>query len=107
MANQADHRDLLGIKIRRAVRRAASCTPHAICWRCGRTLAQHEPHRNGKPAEWQGGHTIDGVNGPAWFDVTRRPPKGLALIAPEASTCNTSAGARTRWTRAGTGYDWP
>jgi hypothetical protein len=49
------------------------------CWRCGLTLAQHEPHKNGKPATWTAGHVRDG-------DVT-------SPLAPEASTCNYRAGA--------------
>jgi hypothetical protein len=79
----------------------ANSTPHAVCWRDGLTLAAHPPHRNGDPAKWEGGHTIDGaVNAPAWLNVTRRPPPG-PWIAPEASTCNRSNGAhRTNTLRA-------
>lgn len=62
-----------------AVRRAAYANPLTRCWRCGLTLAEHQPHRNGKRARWTAGHVIDGqVGGP---------------LAPEASTCNYTAGA--------------
>jgi hypothetical protein len=62
------------------VRAAANADPNTRCWRCGRTLNQHPPHRNGKPATWQAGHTTDSQVG--------------GHLAPEASTCNTIAGAR-------------
>lgn len=63
----------------RHVRAQAYANPGTRCWRCGLTLPEHKPHRNGRPATWQAGHVNDGqVNGP---------------LAPEASTCNTSAGA--------------
>jgi hypothetical protein len=42
-------------------------------------LSQHPPHHTGKPPTWQAGHVID--HDPA------------SPLAPEASTCNTSAGA--------------
>ena len=62
-----------------AVRARANVDPTTRCWRCGRTLAQHPPHRNGKPARWTAGHVHDGqIGGP---------------LEPEASTCNYSAGA--------------
>ena len=107
MAGQAHHRDPQFIRTGRIVRAAANANPRAICWRCGLTLAQHAKHKTGKPARWQAGHTIDGVNGPAWLHVTTLPPKGVALIAPEASTCNTSHGASAGNRRRGTGYTWP
>lgn len=107
MAGQPHHRDPRFVKLGRIVRRAAHANPRAICWRCGRTLAQHEPHRNGKAQRWQAGHTIDGALGPAWLDVERRPPVDKAFIAPEASRCNTSAGASAGNHRRSTGYDWP
>jgi hypothetical protein len=63
-----------------AVRAFANANPDTKCWRCGKTLEQHLPHRNGRRPTWQAGHVIDGqVNG---------------LLMPEASTCNKSAGAR-------------
>lgn len=63
----------------RALRARANADPLTRCWRCGRTLAEHPPHRNGKPARWTAGHLVDGQeNGP---------------LAPEASTCNYAAGA--------------
>lgn len=61
------------------VRRAAYLDPNTRCRRCGRTLNQHPPHRNGTPATWDAGHIHDGqIDGP---------------LAPEASTCNRTAGA--------------
>ena len=52
------------------------------CWRCGRTLAEHPPHRNGRRPSWTAGHTIDG------------DPN--CLLLPEASTCNYAAGAKRK-----------
>ncbi len=75
------------------VRAAANLDPDTRCWRCRRTLDQHEPHRNGTPARWTAGHIRDG-------DPT-------SPLAPEASTCNYSAGARTGNARRGSGYGWP
>lgn len=90
-----------------AVTKAARATPHAICWRCGRTLPHHPPHRNGKPATWHAGHTIDGATNPQpWLNPTRPPPPG-PWLAPEASTCNTQAGATHGNTTRATGYTWP
>ena len=63
----------------RRVREMAQANPDQRCWRCGRTLDEHKPHKNGKPAKWTAGHVVDGqVGGP---------------LAPEASTCNYTAGA--------------
>jgi hypothetical protein len=59
---------------------AANADPRTICWRCRRTLAEHEPHRNGRKAYWTAGHVRDG-------DPT-------SPLLPEASTCNYSAGGR-------------
>lgn len=64
----------------RQVREAAAANPGTLCWRCGKTLAQHPPHKNGKPARWQAGHVNQGEIG--------------GLLLPEASTCNTGHGAR-------------
>lgn len=61
------------------VRDAAYGDPSTRCWRCRLTLAEHEPHKNGKPATWTAGHLID--------SDPRSP------LLPEASTCNKSAGA--------------
>lgn len=55
------------------------CEP-TRCWRDGLTLAEHEPHRNGKRPWWTAGHTRD--SDPS------------APLAPEASTCNFAEGAR-------------
>lgn len=61
------------------VRARAYADPTTRCWRCGLTLAEHPRHKAGTPARWTAGHVIDGqVDGP---------------LAPEASTCNASAGA--------------
>lgn len=76
-----------------AVRAAANRDPATVCWRCRLTLAQHEPHPNGKPATWTAGHVID--SDPS------------SPLMPEASTCNYSAGASAGNTRRGTGYTWP
>lgn len=84
MASQPHH---AGSYVRRAkkLRDAANANPGTLCWRCGRTLAAHPPHRDGKPATWTAGHLIDGqMGGP---------------LAPEASTCNYRAGAIMRNTR--------
>jgi predicted kinase len=56
----------------------ASATPQSKCWRCGKRLQEHRPHRDGKPVKWTAGHIIDGD-----------PRSPLAL---EASTCNYRAG---------------
>lgn len=87
------------------VRRYAATHPDTRCWSCGRTLNQHEPHRNGQPAKWQAGHTIDGaINPPPWLNP--HPPPPGPWLAPEASTCNTTRGAQAGARRQSTGYDW-
>lgn len=53
---------------------------HVRCWRCGLTLAEHQPHRNGDRPIWTAGHTRDG--------------DPSSPLAAEASTCNYSEGAR-------------
>jgi hypothetical protein len=58
----------------RAVRQAANANPLTRCWRCGRTLDEHGPG-----VRWDAGHLRDG-------DPT-------SPLAPEASSCNRSAGA--------------
>lgn len=63
-----------------AVRRSANANPAHLCWRCGRTLAQHPPHKDGRRPRWQAGHTVDGDSS--------------APLAAEASTCNLSEGAK-------------
>lgn len=64
----------------KAITDQAKANPLTPCGRCGRTLAQHPPHRNGRPPHWQAGHIIDGLpNGP---------------LRAEVSTCNGQAGAR-------------
>lgn len=64
----------------RLVREAAYADPSTRCWRCGRTLDQHPPHKTGAPPRWTAGHVRDG-------DPT-------SPLLPEASTCNKTAGAR-------------
>lgn len=78
----------------RAVREAAYRNPDTRCRRCGRTLQQHAPHRNGTPARWDAGHVNDGQPG--------------GPLAPEASTCNRSAGAQlgNRTRRLSTSRRW-
>lgn len=79
---------------RNMVCRIANANPAAVCWRDGLTLDQHPPHRNGDRPKWTGGHTVDGdPRARPWLRVTQRPPAG-SWIAPEASTCNYSNGAR-------------
>jgi hypothetical protein len=74
----AHHRGSYQVRAR-AVVQAARANPNTRCWRCGLTLAQHAAHHNGRRPTWQAGHLIDGqING---------------ALRPEASTCNTSAGA--------------
>jgi hypothetical protein len=61
------------------VRAAANADPFTRCWRCGRTLRQHPRHKTGRLPYWTAGHLIDSqVDGP---------------LLPEASTCNSGAGA--------------
>jgi hypothetical protein len=71
----------------------ASRHPDAHCWRDGHTLAAHPPHRDGTPATWTAGHTIDGQPGPAWLHP-HTPPLAGPWLALEASTCNYANGAR-------------
>lgn len=75
----------------------ATVTNASRCWRCDRTLPEHEPHHDGAPATWQAGHAIDG-----------NPASPLLL---EASTCNGTAGgklgAARLHQRRSTGYRWP
>ena len=76
------------------LRDTANRNPRAVCWRDGLTLDQHPPHHDGSRPTWTAGHTIAGdPNALPWLDVTRTPPPG-SWLAPEASTCNYSAGAR-------------
>lgn len=63
----------------KAVRDAANADPSTRCWRCGLTLREHAPHKNGKPPTWDAGHVNDGQAG--------------GVLAAEASTCNRQAGA--------------
>ena len=64
----------------RVIKAQADANPSTRCWSCGLTLAEHAPHRDGRPAFWTAGHLNDGqVDGP---------------MAPEASTCNYSRGAK-------------
>lgn len=64
----------------KAVRDAAYASPGTKCWRCGRTLAEHPPHRSGRLSFWQAGHVIDG---------DPRSP-----LRAEASYCNQVAGGQ-------------
>lgn len=71
-----------GQKAAKRVVDAAKADPRTLCWRCGRTLEQHPPHKSGRAAYWTAGHTVD------------RSPH--CPLLPEASVCNYSAGARSR-----------
>ena len=73
-------------------RRARTLVAHArrdpltTCWRCGKTLAEHRAHKDGRPAFWTAGHVIDSdPNSP---------------LAPEASTCNFKFGGKLKHERA-------
>jgi len=69
----------------RHIRDTANANPDTKCWRCGHTLADHPPHKNGRPPYWTAGHILDSdPNSP---------------LAPEASTCNYQAGGRQRHTQ--------
>jgi hypothetical protein len=108
----AIHRDPRYVKLGAIVRAYAKADANAVCWRCGRTLPEHPPHKNGSPPHWQAGHTVDGsTTWEPWVHVTRTPHPALTgpggWLAPEASTCNTSAGATTGNARRASGYDWP
>lgn len=59
-------------------------SPPVLCWQCGEPLATCGPNRNGRnrngtPASWDTGHTVDGNNS--------------APLVPECSPCNRSRGA--------------
>jgi hypothetical protein len=60
------------------IREAANANPATVCWRCGKTIQDHRPHRSGRPAFWTAGHLRDG--------------DASSPLAPEASTCNYRAG---------------
>lgn len=71
------HRGTYHVRSRHLVKMAYA-DPDTKCWRCGKTLPEHEPHKTGAPPKWTAGHLVDGqVGGP---------------LLPEASTCNYSAG---------------
>jgi hypothetical protein len=70
----------------------ANADPTTLCGRCGRTLDEHTPHRNGRPARWTAGHVNDGeLNGP---------------LRPEASTCNLRAGGWLRFHPSTRSEEW-
>jgi hypothetical protein len=71
-------------RLAKVIRRHANADSSTRCWRCGLTLAEHEPHRNGKRPQWMAGHRRHGI-----VDAQLT----LLDLAPEASTCNTSEGA--------------
>ena len=70
--------------------RAWTRNPDTRCIECGRTLAEHAPHANGRPATWHNGHPLD------------RPGDPTAPLGPHASTCNTRDGGRMTANRNGT-----
>lgn len=83
MANYGAHRrGQHGQRHAKAVVDRANNDPTTRCWRCGKTLDEHAPHKDGTRPTWQAGHTRDG-------DPT-------CQLLPEASTCNTAAGAIAR-----------
>ena len=63
----------------RAVVAAAKADPTTVCWRCGKTLAQHPDTKAGNPPKWSAGHVIDS-----------HPDSPLL---PEVLSCNARAGA--------------
>ena len=75
----------------RQVREAAKASPSTKCWRCGRTLDMHPPHRNGRPPFWTAGHVRDS--------------DPMSPLMPEASTCNYSAGNQLKRADV-TSRDW-
>lgn len=64
----------------RRLLRIWTANPNTRCWRCTLTLDQHPPHKNGRRPWWTRGHIRDS-------DPT-------SPTAPEASTCNYTAGAQ-------------
>ena len=77
----AHHRGTYHVDSRR-VRAAANANPGTTCWRCGRTLAEHPPHRNGAPAHWTAGHIIDGdLAGPVDWSAALRGIDAVAHLA--------------------------
>ena len=49
----------------RRLTRLAYADPTTRCWRCGRTLVEHPPHKTGRAPTWQAGHVNDGqIGGP-------------------------------------------
>lgn len=81
MAKKPWHKGAYDTQSRKLVA-AARANPETRCWRCGRTLAEHRPHRTGRPATWHAGHLIDSMVG--------------SPLLPEASTCNTKASVQAR-----------
>ncbi len=85
MARRPTHRLAPYTTAATAVVARANANPATPCQRCGRTLAEHPPHKTGKPANWHAGHVRDG-------DPT-------SPLEPEASTCNIVAGNVARGQR--------
>ena len=79
-----DRRHYRGSYPKRAklVRVAAYANPLTRCWRCGRTLAEHQAEHPERVVKWQAGHTAD--------QDSSRP------LAPEVDCCNAAAGNRAR-----------
>lgn len=80
-AKQPHHRGTHQARARKVVA-AANANPATICWRCGRTLAAHPRHANGRRSFWTAGHVITGQRD--------------GELKPEASWCNFTHGARLR-----------
>lgn len=90
MANAPHHKTPRYVHASRRLRQLANANPHTVCWRCGLTLDRHKPGDT-----WTAGHTIDGSNAwQPWPHITEPPPPG-DWLAPEARSCNYSAGATT------------
>jgi hypothetical protein len=81
----AHHRGTYQRRARALVQRA-NRAPSTKCWRCGKLLADHRAHRDGRPAFWTAGHVIDS------------DPNSILMA--EASICNFAAGARLKNQRA-------
>lgn len=79
-AGRAPHHDGAYRRIAKVITDAAKADPRTTCRRCGLTLAQHRPHKNGRAPFWTCGHVVEG--------------DGRYGFGPEVSTCNFAAGAR-------------
>lgn len=89
----AHHRDRRYVIASRTIRQAATLDPHAVCWRDGLTLAEHQQLYPNTRLHWTAGHTIRGSHTwQPWYGIRSTPPQG-DWLAPEVSRCNYSHGA--------------